>query len=328
MTESAGVVIKTVLSILVIVDVVGNSVVCLIIKKNRDMRIPINYLLLNLAIADILYAMFIAPKVFFTHNPDGMTGTVLCKLLTDGNVAWVGVASSIVTLVAIAIERYYAVMYPHGNKWKLTKTKLKVIIPGSWVFALILNMPDFLVTDIEKIKSGNVCVNIWPNGWMAKAKSVMWMVIVVVSLLLMVVLYSRVVYTLWFKQDKDNQHTHQQKGVTRVRKRVTLMVVTVTAIFGICWGTTEVVYILHYFTSYNIGAVPITISNIMVLFNSAINPFVYALLNQQFRNKMKRMLCCSGLSAHVVHPTLETLDMELADNTTQPTRTAAPCSSE
>lgn len=38
MTESAGVVIKTVLSILVIVDVVGNSVVCLIIKKNRDMR--------------------------------------------------------------------------------------------------------------------------------------------------------------------------------------------------------------------------------------------------------------------------------------------------
>ena len=88
-----------------------------------------NYLLLNLAIADILYATFIAPKVFlkltFTH-PDGMTGIVLCKLLTHANVAWIGGASSIITLVAIAIERYYAVMYPHDNKGKLTKAKLKV----------------------------------------------------------------------------------------------------------------------------------------------------------------------------------------------------------
>ena len=54
-----------------------------------------NYLLVNLAIADILYAAFIAPRIFFdlifiAHHPDGITGTVLCKLLTDGSVAWVG----------------------------------------------------------------------------------------------------------------------------------------------------------------------------------------------------------------------------------------------
>jgi len=92
-------------------------------------RTPINYLLVNLAVADILYAAFMAPRIFLkltSTHPDGMTGTVLCKLLTDGNVAWVGATSSFVTLVAIAIERYYAVMYPHGNKWKLTKQNLKV----------------------------------------------------------------------------------------------------------------------------------------------------------------------------------------------------------
>ena len=39
MSESTGVVaITTVLSILVMVDIVGNSLVCLIIKRNRDMR--------------------------------------------------------------------------------------------------------------------------------------------------------------------------------------------------------------------------------------------------------------------------------------------------
>lgn len=88
-----------------------------------------NYLLVNLAVADILYAVFVTPRVFFkltlTH-PDGVTGTVLCKLLTDGNVAVVGGSSSVVTLVVIAVERYYAIMYPRGDKGKLTRCKLKV----------------------------------------------------------------------------------------------------------------------------------------------------------------------------------------------------------
>ena len=88
-----------------------------------------NFLLVNLAVADIVFATFIAPKVIMNlklSHSEGMTGTVLCKVLTGGTVAWVGSASSIVTLVAIATERYYAVMYPHGNKGKLTKRKLKV----------------------------------------------------------------------------------------------------------------------------------------------------------------------------------------------------------
>ena len=92
-------------------------------------RTNLNYLILNVAVADMMYAIFIAPKFFVKlagSHPDGVSGLVLCKLLTDGNIAWIGGASSIVTLVAIALERYYAVVYPLGNKGKLTKRKLKV----------------------------------------------------------------------------------------------------------------------------------------------------------------------------------------------------------
>ena len=92
-------------------------------------RTPINLLLVNLAVADILYAMFVTPDTFLmlaSSHPGGTTGTVLCKLLTGGNLAWVAGTSSVVTLVAIASERYYAVIYPIGNFGKLTKRKLKV----------------------------------------------------------------------------------------------------------------------------------------------------------------------------------------------------------
>lgn len=90
------------------------------------LRIPTNLLLASLAVSDILYATFILPDVILSvisTHPEGTMGTILCK---GGIIAWVGGASSIFTLVSIAVERYYAVMYPLGDKRKLTKKKLKV----------------------------------------------------------------------------------------------------------------------------------------------------------------------------------------------------------
>ena len=92
-------------------------------------RTPMNYLLANLAISDIMFASFQAPnhilKRAFTH-PKGTVGSTLCKVLTNGNVAWIGAAASAVTLVAIAVERYFAVACPIGTQRKLTKQKVKV----------------------------------------------------------------------------------------------------------------------------------------------------------------------------------------------------------
>ena len=92
-------------------------------------RTSINYLLMNLAIADMTVATFLAPRYIFIHtfiHPDGVAGNILCRLLTGGNFAWVGAGASVFTLVTIATERYFAVMYPFENKGKLSSRKLKV----------------------------------------------------------------------------------------------------------------------------------------------------------------------------------------------------------
>ena len=79
----------------------------------------------------------------------------------------------------------------------------------------------------------------------------------------------------------------------RVRKRVTLMVITVSVIFAVCWGAESVEYVLRKLTSIKISFVHIVTVDMMVLFNSAVNPFVYALLNHQFRQKIRGVICCT-----------------------------------
>ena len=84
---------------------------------------------MNLAVADIIVALFIAPQFILIHtfkHPGGMIGTVLCKLLTGGTFMWLGATVSAFTMVVIAFERYYAVLQPHSIKGKMTNSKLKV----------------------------------------------------------------------------------------------------------------------------------------------------------------------------------------------------------
>ena len=47
--------------------------------------------------------------------------------------------------------------------------------------------------------------------WMPKAYFLYWSTIVGVAMAIMTGLYSRIVYTLWFKRDHDNRLTFQQR---------------------------------------------------------------------------------------------------------------------
>ena len=86
-----------------------------------------NYLLINFAVADIIFVIFTIPKMVLLHSssqPNGATGKLL---YTFGTFASVGAASSVFTLVTVAVERYWSVVHPYGGSAKrLTMRKLKV----------------------------------------------------------------------------------------------------------------------------------------------------------------------------------------------------------
>ena len=132
---------------------------------------------------------------------------------------------------------------------------------------------------------------------------------------------------LLFQSDFVSIHT---QGVMKVRKRVTLMMLTVTAMFGICWLTDIIAHVVEHHTSYRMDKVVFTVIHTVILFNSAVNPFVYALINTNFREKIKGMLCFTGCAVVSVNPAREpqNIDIEIAPVTPPQINTAGPCSSK
>ena len=77
----------------------------------------------------------------------------------------------------------------------------------------------------------------------------------------------------------------------KVRKRVTLMVITVSIVFGVTWLADTFNWVLYcYKPSFN--QLSCAATSILILFNSAINPIMYALVNQRYKEKIKGILTC------------------------------------
>lgn len=100
-----------------------------------------NYLLVNLAISDIVHGIFQIPRHFmyrFYEHPDGVVGDILCKFFTYGNISWVGSGAGVFTLLAIAWERYNAIMKPL-SRFSLKKNQGCYCVElGFWDFGDVL----------------------------------------------------------------------------------------------------------------------------------------------------------------------------------------------
>ena len=229
-SEPAQIAILTDFLLLVAVNLIGNSLVCLVVIRNRTMKIPMNYLLVSLACVDMMVAIFFAPQYIFLHtfkHPRGLTGVFLCKFLIEGNLMWTAGVVSVLSLIAISFETYFAVLYPHDRKRRISKTKLKLIIPACWLFSLMWNFPVLLVAQYSD--ELDYCYEEWPLQWYIKAYSLGWFIVIgILPLSIMTGLYGCVVYNLWVSGHKPVEVT--QSARIKSHKRVTKMVLTVTVV--------------------------------------------------------------------------------------------------
>ena len=185
--------LATVFTFLILTNVLGNTLVIIVVSTRRSMRTPMNFLLVNLAVADMLAGIFIGVLVVINptyQHPTGTTGQYLCKFITGGTVAYTAAVASVYNLVAVSVERYFAVLYPLREA-RLTPRNLRLIILGIWCLSLLWVMPLFVhVTYRVDIQT---CGEQWSNPLLPKIYSFGWNIVAaLVPMSIMAFLYSKV----------------------------------------------------------------------------------------------------------------------------------------
>ena len=75
------------------------------------------------------------------------------------------------------------------------------------------------------------------------------------------------------------------------------MVVTVSVTFGLCRLPALTIYVVSYFSPSQ------DYSDVLHIISVAlVNPFIYALVNQRFRQHIKELICCVGACRKNVSP--------------------------
>ena len=283
---------KVVHSILLASAVVGNILVCLVILKISSFRTPVYYLMMNLAIADLMIVFSFTSRHILEglyHHPSGTVGAILCKTITSDTFTWVGAVASSITLVVIAyVERFAAVTAPLENRFSFSIKKSKIAVAFCWTVAMIFNIPLFYVRNLNRERGFRE--SHWPSVAFALDYNVTWLALVgVLSSCLMVFFYGKVIVKL---RQEVIPRRHASMAVIKARKNVTKMLTTVTVLYGICWIPNLILYVVWYFVLD--AHVMYTINKVflfLILVNSCINPIVYAVQNRLFRRRMADIVC-------------------------------------
>ena len=272
--------------VLVIMNLFGNILVCAVIIRNQFMKTPLNYLLFNLAVADMLTGVFAVPENVFSptfQEIEGVAVDVLCKLFGHGNLNFPCNIVSALSLAAIAYERYQAVVYPLTAKDKITKRRSVVFIAVAWVVAIGVSVPRCFGFGMNGNTPPKCTIKSQYGLFIRRFSYALGTTFYGLPLIVMIILYGRVIWELLKKaQVLGNRNT------SGVKKKITVMLIAVTLIFAFLWGL-SLALILRY--GYNPKSIATSISNFAKLANSSINWVLYALFSEQFRACFRKALC-------------------------------------
>ncbi|XP_018373008.1 PREDICTED: 5-hydroxytryptamine receptor 2A-like [Trachymyrmex cornetzi] len=140
-----------VLCLLILITIVGNLFVIAAILLERNLQSVANYLIVSLAVADLMVACLVMPLgAVYEINSAWSLGPELCDMWTSSDVLCC--TASILHLVAIAVDRYWAVTDINYIQARNPR-RIGILIITVWVVSLGISLapqlgwkdPDYLV---------------------------------------------------------------------------------------------------------------------------------------------------------------------------------------
>ncbi|XP_035897527.1 tachykinin-like peptides receptor 99D isoform X2 [Anopheles stephensi] len=283
---------------IVITATVGNLIVVWIVLSHKRMRTVTNYFLVNLSIAD---AMVSTLNVTFNYTYmlylDWPFGTMYCKI--SQFVAILSICASVFTLMAIAIDRYVAIMNP--LKPRMGKKATLCVAASIWIVGTIISCPTLLFFTTYPMKDHILCYAEWPDGPSnhSRQEYVYNIVFMLLTYFLpigsMTYTYARVGLELWGSKS-IGECTQRQLENIKSKRRVVKMMMIVVIIFAVCWLPFQIYFIL---TSYypELTKKPYIQEVYLAIYwlamsNSMYNPIIYCWMNSRFRRGFQQFFRC------------------------------------
>uniref|UniRef100_A0A8C0HG49 Dopamine receptor D2 n=1 Tax=Chelonoidis abingdonii TaxID=106734 RepID=A0A8C0HG49_CHEAB len=129
------------LTLLIFVIVFGNVLVCMAVSREKALQTTTNYLIVSLAVADLLVATLVMPWVVYLEVVgEWRFSRIHCDIFVTLDVMMC--TASILNLCAISIDRYTAVAMPmlYNTRYS-SRRRVTVMISVVWVLSFAISCP-------------------------------------------------------------------------------------------------------------------------------------------------------------------------------------------
>ena len=293
-------------ALLMIASLVGNALVICVVLQSLRMRTVTNYLIVNMACADMLYTLIAMPPLFvmiFEGYNWAMgnlgRGIFFCRVVNFAQYMLVPV--SVLTLAAIAFDRFFAILMP--LKRIINKRVFYWIFLAIWLTSIAVATPMLYSLRVIENDAGSLsCDEKWApafdNETAPKIYTLMFFsVVFCLPLCVITVLYAIICRHLWFTKMPGEAEREESKNLIRrrnSRKKVVKMLIAVVVVFLISWLPLQVASFLYSYENMIISEPLYFACEFLMRSSCALNPAVYAIFSENYRQGFKRALarCC------------------------------------
>ena len=306
----------------------GNTLVILSVAVYKRMKTVPNIFIANLAICDLITTLTSIP---FDLAQDEVRyfpfGRVTCKILWPS--ATISTTSACFTLLAISLDRYFAIIHPLNFGYRLTRRRCLYTIGLIHLISTIAVLPYFISLNYDTRM--RVCVEQWPKIIHRKLYTVfLFLIQYGVPLLIMSAVYLKLGAVL-FKSNKEvsrlcqeNSHSLQHNGLTGTivkeqsksnilnknidslqrrkiqSKKTVKMFLLIVIIFLIFMQPHQLFWLWMDFGvpgNFNIDLVAF-VCRAFTYTNSVLNAIIYGICNKAFRESFASILRCRCAARH------------------------------
>ncbi|XP_041049743.1 histamine H2 receptor-like [Carcharodon carcharias] len=292
------VLVGLVLGVIVIITIFGNVLVCLAVGLNRKLQNHTNYFIVSLAVTDLLLGLLVLPFSAISEllESEWPFGDIFCNIYTSLDVMLC--TASILNLLMISLDRYYAVTAPLRYTMLMTPNRVAIFLSLIWCISIMVSFLPINLgwntkdLSVQSLANTNQC-HLELNKAYALVDA---FITFYIPLAIMCLTYYRIFKIARAQAKRINTVTGCKAlnpSLPTVKEhKATVTLATVMGVFIICWFPYFAVFTHEGISGHQPNKTVFAVVLWLGYVNSALNPILYAALNRDFHKAYQKLLRC------------------------------------